>query len=831
MERGDVMRRGRRTTTTAAALASVAVALYAGCGSSANHSTLDGGAGDGGGTGDVTVGDSPSFGGGDAASCTTAAQCKGTPCVGGVCCADAAHVCAGSCCTGSTVCLFDQCVTPGAVCQTSDQCDPGQYCEPALGSGGDGGAPGDAGAGDSGCTSLGAGGRCLLIPPSCPGDAGAAPDGGFCLEQCEYHPPSGGMLNPVVKWTWGPTAKTNPDDTDVWSTPTVGRMYDTNCDGKIDTLDSPVIVFVSGNVGATCCGCGTETVSTCENGVLRMLNGSNGQEIWTLPKASATSVGFIGSAPALGDVDKDGVMDIVAMTGEGFIVLIDHLGNVKRTSDKPYPHVTALGAGQGTGWGGGVAIADMDLDGFAEIAFGDTVWTTTNGAITRVFVGGDGTGGGESEETSAISDLDLAPDGHLELVAGNTAYKSDGTVLWNDATLPNGFPAVADFNLDGKPEVVLVGYPTGNTTTGAVWILDGATGKVVLGPVTLPATSGYSNHGGPPTVADFNGDGLPEIGVAGATFYSVLKPNYTTKTIDILWKTPNHDYSSSVTGSTVFDFEGDGIADVVYADECWLWVFDGPTGNVRLAYPHSSFTGTEASMLADIDGDGHAEMLVVSNGIDPTSSGWKCVPNETTPINGALWKPGPVANGSYRGLVALGDSADSWVGTRTLWTEHTYHVTNVCDDTDNACPAPNKYGSIPTPETKNWTLPWLNDFRQNVQDKGIFNAPDAVVSLVVDCVQPPIAHVSVRNIGQAGLPAGVEADVYMQGDATKVGSVVTTYALLPGQTQTLDATLAAPAVSHGSFTAQIYVDPTNPKFHECNANNDTSIKVTPSCAQ
>ena len=122
-------------------------------------------------------------------------------------------------------------------------------------------------------------------------------------------------------------------------------------------------------------------------------------------------------------------------------------------SDKPYPHVTALGAGQGTGWGGGLAIADMDLDGFAEIAFGDTVWTTTNGAITRVFVGGDGTGGGESEETSAISDLDLAPDGHLELVAGNTAYKSDGTVLWTDATLPNGFPAVADFNHDGKPEV------------------------------------------------------------------------------------------------------------------------------------------------------------------------------------------------------------------------------------------------------------------------------------------------------------------------------------------------------------------------------------------
>ena len=236
-------------------------------------------------------------------------------------------------------------------------------------------------------------------------------------------------------------------------------------------------------------------------------------------------------------------------------------------------------------------------------------------------------------------------------------------------------------------------------------------------------------------------------------------------------------------------------------------------------------------MLADIDGDGHAEMLIVSNGIDPGPGGWKCTVNETTPINGQTWKPGPVANGSYRGLVALGDSADSWVGTRTLWTEHTYHVSNVCDDTDTACTGANTYGSIPSPETKNWTVPWLNDFRQNVQDKGIFNAPDVIVALAVDCTDPPLAHVSVRNIGQAGLPAGVEADVYLQGVAAKVGSVTTTYPLLPGQTQTLDAALSAPATSHGTFDAQIYIDPSNPKFHECNTNNDTSGNVSPSCVQ
>jgi len=814
-------------------LLAVAASALSACGSS------NGSAGDGdGGDLDATLGGDTSTGtnfGGDG-GCASSADCNGGVCItsSGTCCASASAVCNTTCCTGGSVCLFGGCVVPGAACQSSNDCPAGQYCEPSLGDEDAGPLP------DASCTqAFPVEGRCLPLPVTCADDGGTddAGDDAGCVPSCQYHPPAGGNLNAVVEWTWGPTATTNPTQTDIWSTPTVGRMYDTNCDGKIDNLDSPVIVFVSGDVGATCCGCNGATPSTCEDGVLRMITGANGKEIWTLPKASASSVGFMGSAPALGDIDKDGVMDIVAMTGEGYIVLIDHLGNVTRTSDKPYPHATGIDAGQGTGWGGGIAIADMDLDGFAEITFGDTVWTTTNGAITRVFVGGDGTGGGANEETSAISDIDLNPDGHLELVAGNTAYAIHGgawTVLWTDPTLPNGFPAIADFNQDGRPDVALVGYPSGSTTTGNVWILDGATGAIELGPVPLPYTTGYGNHGGPPTVADFDGDGKPEIGIAGGTFYSVLKPNYgdAGATIDLLWKTHNHDFSSSVTGSTVFDFEGDGKPEVVYADECWLWVFDGATGAVRLAWSHSSFTGTEASMLADIDGDGHAEMLIVSNGIDPGPGGWKCTAYEADAgpgLNGATWTPGPVANGSYRGLIALGDSANSWVGTRTLWTEHTYHVTNVCDDTDNACTGANVYGSLPTPETMNWTLPWLNDFRQNVQDKGIFNAPDAVVALAADCSSPVVAHVEVRNIGQSGLPSGVNVGVFVTPGNTQVAEVTTTIALLPGQTQELDVTLPASVSTTATLYAQILIDPLHPTFHECNANNDTSSDVTPTC--
>jgi len=792
--------------------------FWVGCGSD-DSNVFDGGPDATGG--DVQVGDGgadgPTFGGD--AGCKSSADCgDGGVCMqGGECCNSAANVCGSTCCGGGTVCLFDQCVTPGAPCRSGADCLPNEYCEPALG---DGGAS-DAGL-EAGCDPLPVEGKCLPLPPTCQGDAGTTADGGTCIADCEYHPPSGGMLNPKTKWTWGANALTYPNDIDVWATPTVGRIHDTNCDGKIDSLDSPVIVFVAGNTGTVNCNSASNPdTKACRDGVLRMIDGTTGDEVWSLAAASKNSIGFMaGLSVATGDMDGDGYMDIVAMTGEGYIAVVDRNGNVEYTSDQPYGTVN-----QNTGWGGGLAVADIDLDGWPEIAYADTVWTMKGGALKRAWIGGKGTGGATDQAIPTFADMDQANDGNLELLAGNTCYKSSGAVLWQNTNVNDGFPGVGDLDKDGAPEAVVVG-------NGDVWILNGATGVIEAGPFALPVGAHGAGSGGPPTIADFDGDGYPEIGIASADYYSVVKPTITNNKVagmTLLWKTGNHDFSSSVTGSTVFDFEGDGKAEVIYADECWLWVFDGTNGNVRLAVSHSSFTATEASIVADIDGDGHAEMLIPSQGVDMNT--WNCIGYEAgkTSLNGQYWTPGPQSNSSYRGLVAIGDAADSWVGTRTLWNEHTYHVSNICDDSDNACVAPNVYGSIPKGEQKNWTLSWLNDFRQNVQDKGIFNAPDAVVSLTADCVDPVVAHVSVRNIGQAGLPAGVVANVYVTPGDTLVGTVTTTILLYPGQTQTLDVTLSSPATEQSNLYASIYIDPKNPTFHECNETNDQSAPIQPTC--
>ena len=467
-------------------------------------------------------------------------------------------------------------------------------------------------------------------------------------------------------WHWGPVANSHPELTDIWSAPASARIFDTNDDGFVNEEDDPSLIFISGNSMPTVCQDSGTSPTACHTGILRALNGRTGDEQYSLDKVSENSSGFAGISVAVGDILGNGTIQIVAVTGEGDLVLIGSNNSpplmesmqLLRTSDTPLPDASSASFGSG----GALALGDMDADSSLEIAYGSSVYDTTDEAIELRFIGTSGIGGTSSANAiSAFAELNGSSG--IELVSGRTAYAADGSILWDRSDLQDGFVAVADINGNGGAEVVLI-------SGGSANVLDGASGSTLLGPKALAGTG----SGGPPVLADFDGDNLLEIGVAMAGQYSVLDPNFGTSMLDLLWQKQTHDLSSSQTGSTAFDFDDDGQDEVIEADQCFLWVFDGATGGVRLALPHTSTTSNEMPITTDIDGDGRAELVMISNGADPEF--WRCINGDLEPVtvNGITWVSSGVGSGAYRGVSVLNAASGEWPDALTLWNQHTFRT-------------------------------------------------------------------------------------------------------------------------------------------------------------
>ena len=484
------------------------------------------------------------------------------------------------------------------------------------------------------------------MPPSDDPSASPActipPDQLEGLLPCGLDEPSE-VIAPVTRWTW---SGSDGEDS-VVTTPLVANLDDDNDDGFVDLCDTPDIVVAAVDLppGKT---------DLWPAGHLHVIDGDSGASSQVIAEPIDAAIN-----PALADLDGDGRAEILALQASGpnspytissrRLVAFDASGEL-------------LWAGehwQASRGGGAISIADLDGDGSPEILAPEYV-AHENGELWWAPPSPP-----QAYSMPIAADLDL--DGDLEVLFGGSAYTHAGEWLFDAPTVPQNRGSAANFDGDAHPEIY-VQYEDAH----AVLEHDGA----LLS--TCPTGTQVAGTGSHPVAAhDLDEDGDAELLFSHQDTFYVL--GVEAGECVVLWS-QKIDASDAISSGTFFDFLGDGDAEAVYADRTRVRLY-GSAGELLFELPRSARASIGNPVVADVDGDGAAEILVGSS--EPLDSGGDELTSAPT-------------------LVVLENADDRFAPTRRIWNQHTYHHTNVGED-----------ARVPIHEPPHWQLG--GGFRSNTR--------------------------------------------------------------------------------------------------------------------
>ena len=568
--------------------------------------------------------------------------------------------------------------------------------------------------------------------------------------------------NIKTEWTWeGYSA--NPEISAVVNSPLVGQLTDDNKDGVVDSLDTPDIVIPAFGGGAS-----------ASEVMIFVLSGDDGTEL----AAFSDPNGFMWTAGLLLlDVDNDGTPNIV---GVAYGSSKEDLGNYlvayepdgTETWRATDPIVSYNTSGEKI-WQ--IYAADLDGDDEPEVMIEQQVVDGMTGEQEFLL---SPTWQSQFQVTTAA---DLDNDGTMEIIYGGGVFDgTTGAELWTAAYQDDYmvWAGIVQYDADAGAETILFIPPS-------FQILDDDGTILVKGEIP-------GEGGSPPCIADFDGDGVEEIGM-----YSMEDMKLHAFELDgtEMWSVLMVDGTNGLATCSAFDLDNDGAYEVMYADQVALQVFDGTTGDVLMSdFNHCSATGIEYPTIADVDNDGSAEIITI---------------NQQGFIGGCAFEEA--------GIVVHGHDGTGWAPTGQSWGLYDFRAGN--------------HGELN--EVLHAPMPWVTETLQHARPLKYKTLADLQVTVTDQCVtgcedsnRLDLA-VQISNAGLADV-ADAELVVFAVDGTTLTELQRISIGAIPAGVGLASTVVSVPKTDIGVDGLSLQIDSTSTAIDECDLDNNT-FSIAPVC--
>ena len=444
---------------------------------------------------------------------------------------------------------------------------------------------------------------------------------------------------------------------------------------EVNSMSTPMVADMDGDGLPEIIACCYTYDAPWFSSGFHVVNGQTGALKYTIPTVQYHNHG---QQVTIADVDQDGTAELFLLGRDRHLYCYNYNGGVRWTSTNTIDDNYLLSA------------ADINNDGNAEIVCGKYIYNAQTGVLllqgTMVETGmgyGDPHGYNLTFHPPyymyALGDVD--GDGTLELCAGNTIYKisinnisgatgNQWTILRQAdyvAELVNydGQTFLVDFDKDGDLDVCVIGIPHFSEESVGYNVLNpyvlntyvwNGQNSDVIAYNTYQINNAYGGASIPYS-GDLNGDNYPEI-IFAVSDVGMLVYTYDPSSANHMSLLHCHVPFGETSGFTVFDFNQDGHNEIVYRGTQQLYIVDGVTLQ-GLCTPITAYSGTvtEYPVVADVNADGHAEIVVTQAYNDWSSgdaNGWVSVYGSQIP--------------------------GAWSSARRVWNQWAYNSVNINED-------------------------------------------------------------------------------------------------------------------------------------------------------